>query len=202
MKAYVYYLEWPTGKKYIGIRKSETIDLWIKYFTSSKVVKKYRETNGEPHIIEIIEKFDDFNDAAKLEQKLLTENNAAVDETWLNRTNGNLKFLCKGHSPETRQKIGKVHLGKKRPESTILKMKEARKKQVITEESKKKMSESAKRRANSEEGKKHLKNISPLGTKSHKEKGYKPISEQMRAVISNKVKEAWVRGDFENRKTR
>ena len=94
--AYTYRIKWiKLNKSYYGVRyskKSEGIkpedDLWIKYFTSSNVVKEYRKTYGEPDIIEIRKVFDDKQDSVKWEKKVLERLKASKSLHWLNVQNG------------------------------------------------------------------------------------------------------------------
>lgn len=54
---YVYVVGWTSFPKfYIGVRTANLVpaaqDLWVKYFTSSKLVKAFREQHGEPDCLE------------------------------------------------------------------------------------------------------------------------------------------------------
>jgi hypothetical protein len=72
---YTYLVGWSSIKKYYyGVRFAKNCnpsDLWVKYFTSSKHVKQYRELYGEPDIIQIRKTFDNRVSAILWEEKVL-----------------------------------------------------------------------------------------------------------------------------------
>ncbi|HET8688533.1 MAG TPA: NUMOD3 domain-containing DNA-binding protein [Methanosarcina sp.] len=92
---YTYHIGWSkTSKHYYGVRGTELIpkdDLWIKYFTSSKYVKQYREEIGEPDIIEVRKTFVERGPALIWEQKVLIRVGAKKSENWLNRYDGSYR---------------------------------------------------------------------------------------------------------------
>jgi len=75
---YTYLIGWSSENKwYYGVRYAKGChpnDLWITYFTSSKIVKKYTEKHGSPNIIQIRKIFKDCNSAFIWEQTVLKKN--------------------------------------------------------------------------------------------------------------------------------
>lgn len=95
-------------------KKCQPSDLWKTYFTSSNHVKQFRLENGEPDIIIIRKTFTDTNKCSLWETKVLRRIDAAHNEKWLNRKNGDEKWNMTGvqHSEETKRKIGQSNKGK------------------------------------------------------------------------------------------
>jgi len=64
---YTYLIGWSTlNKWYYGVRYSKRCnpnDLWVKYFTSSKLVKQFRNKFGEPDVVEVRKIFNNSEDA-------------------------------------------------------------------------------------------------------------------------------------------
>lgn len=95
MAGYVYKLTFKlTGQYYIGCRYAQYLteqkiksDLWVSYFTSSKIIKHLINEHGkdafEPKIIKI---FDSGLKAKEYEQKLLKRINADTNEKMLNQS--------------------------------------------------------------------------------------------------------------------
>ena len=123
---YTYRIAWTSiNKHYYGVRYAKGChpsDFWVKYFTSSKEVKKYRELYGEPDIIEIRKTFNSAELARLWEFKVLKRLNAVKSEMWLNASVGGKEFYCesgenhpnygKVHSEETKLKMGKNNYSK------------------------------------------------------------------------------------------
>ena len=88
---YTYLIGWTKHNKwYYGVRygkKCHPDDLWVTYFTSSKIVRHCRKEYGEPDIIEIRKTFDSPEKALKWETKVLQRINVIKEEKWLNITN-------------------------------------------------------------------------------------------------------------------
>ena len=108
---YVYFIGWSQLEKFYigssyGIKKNaHPSQLWTTYFTSSKLVKEFREVNGEPDIIRIEKIFTTVDDCRTYEIKLLKRMNLIKDPRFFNRSIGGLKFVCINHSEETRLKM-------------------------------------------------------------------------------------------------
>ena len=86
----------PTKKHYYGIKYAsgfEPSDLWIRYFSSSKIVKKLITEYGKDSFIVTVRKtFDTGEQAVLWEHRLLTRIRAAQREDWINRHNGKKKL--------------------------------------------------------------------------------------------------------------
>lgn len=86
-------------------------NLWNIYFTSSKEVKKYRETYGEPDIIQIRKVFSNELDCRNWENIVLKKLNVLKSNKWLNKSNNKAMIAGKNKivSQKTRNKISKNH---------------------------------------------------------------------------------------------
>lgn len=133
-KPYTYLIGWSSQQKfYYGVRFAKNCnpsDLWIKYFTSSRLVAKYRVLYGEPDIIQIRKTFSDKNSAVLWEEKVLRKLDIKNNEKMINMNvagaitkNNHLGGAKKGNVPwnkgktgiystETKQKISKARIGK------------------------------------------------------------------------------------------
>jgi len=124
---YTYVVGWTKlNKFYYGVRFAKNChpnDLWKKYFTSSKIVKHYRETHGEPDIVQVRKIFNDVDNAILWERKVLTKLKVLTSDKWLNQNIGgavkldeetykiiaaknsvsNKEYVMKNLSPEERQ---------------------------------------------------------------------------------------------------
>jgi hypothetical protein len=89
---YTYVVGWTKlNKFYYGVRFAKNChpdDLWKKYFTSSKLVKYYRGTCGEPDILQIRKTFDSVENAILWEQKVLRRLKVLQSDKWLNQNIG------------------------------------------------------------------------------------------------------------------
>lgn len=109
-----YHLYHPITKKhYYGIKYSKGChpdDLWTKYFSSSKIVKKLIQDYGiDSFTFEVRKIFKTPKEALLWENKFLTKINAAKNPNWLNRHNGGKKF----RSPLTQTEIQKIIVSKR-----------------------------------------------------------------------------------------
>lgn len=122
---YTYYLfHKPTGLKYYGVRFSKTChpsDLWNKYFTSSKKVKKLIEEYGiNSFVCEIRKTFKNKQEAINWETKVLQKLNVIHKKEWINESQGRANLKCasngmlgKYHSEETKKKMSDAQRGEK-----------------------------------------------------------------------------------------
>jgi len=128
-----YYLyHRPTKQYYYGIRHRRGChpsELWVKYFSSSSLVKKLIEQYGADSFEWQVRKtFNDSTSAVIWEHRFLTRINAAGRNDWLNRHNGGNKFRGPvSHTENTKQKISRKTKGIKKSDKTRFKMKESAK---------------------------------------------------------------------------
>lgn len=114
---YTYLIGWSKlDKFYYGVRYAKTCipdDLWVRYFTSSKLVKHYRNLYGEPDIIQVRRTFNDKVKAADWEAKVLRRLKIKTNEKMLNSNIAGAIVKCmnrtgppKGNIPWNKGKIG------------------------------------------------------------------------------------------------
>lgn len=101
---YTYLIGWSKQNKfYYGRRTAKNChpnEFWVKYFTSSDEVAKFRIENGEPDIIKIRKIFPNNPDACKLwECKFLQKINAQENNIFLNKKNGDTNWDTTGKNP-------------------------------------------------------------------------------------------------------
>jgi hypothetical protein len=114
--SYTYLIGWKKHNKwYYGVRYSSKCnpnDLWKKYFTSSKVVKLFREVYGEPDVIQIRKTFNEPTKAKLWEQKVLKRMCVSSNDKWLNLREDTWNGVVMTN--ETRDKISKKSKGNTR----------------------------------------------------------------------------------------
>jgi len=167
---YTYLIGWSKIKKYYyGVRYANNCnptDLWIKYFTSSSYVSEIRKLYGEPDIIQVRKTFATKEEAINWEVKVLKRMKVVLRKDFLNEndvaappinnrimsstTKEKISYSNKGKpkSDEHKRKIKEARAKQdmswrknlKHSQITIDKIKKARAKQIITEETKQKMS--------------------------------------------------------------
>lgn len=117
---YTYYIAWSNiNKHYYGVRYAKgcmPTDLWVSYFTSSKEVKKYRDTYGEPDVIEVRKIFKDAYSAKRWESKVLRRLHVLKSDAWLNANISGEQFIIEKHSEETKRKMS-ANNASRRPEA-------------------------------------------------------------------------------------
>jgi hypothetical protein len=113
---YTYLIGWSNHNKwYYGVRyaaKCNPSDLWTRYFTSSKEVKKFRQINGEPDIIQIRKIFSEAKKAKHWEDKVLRRLKVHLDDSWLNIRKDTFSGIVM--TEEMKDKIGKRAIGNTR----------------------------------------------------------------------------------------
>ena len=132
---YTYLLGWTKQNKfYYGVRYAKNCapdDLWVKYKTSSKHVKKFAHKYGDPDIIQIRKTFSNSEKARIWENKVLRRINVINDKRFLNCANNiSIDPMLAGHgkskgktlSIETKEKIRQANLGKNLSNETRLKI--------------------------------------------------------------------------------
>ncbi len=97
---YTYRIGWTKfGLSYYGVRYAKGChpkELWVTYFTSSRLVQEKRKEIGEPDIIEIRRTFRTPDDAVAWEQKVLDRLRVCFKDCWLNRAQSGGKVLGSG----------------------------------------------------------------------------------------------------------
>lgn len=82
----------PSGKHYYGSRYAKNChpdDLWVKYFTSSKTVKKLIEQDGkDAFFVEVRKVFNDKKSCVEWERKVLVRLGVPRNDNWLNKYSG------------------------------------------------------------------------------------------------------------------
>jgi hypothetical protein len=105
-----------TGKRYYGVRCSKDSNpsqLWVSYFSSSKIVKEIVAEEGKDSFsVEVRRTFSSKEKALRWEHKLLSRINAAKSKSWYNRHNGGKQFSCTSHTNESKSKISKSLSGR------------------------------------------------------------------------------------------
>jgi hypothetical protein len=86
---------------YVGIKKGKFNK---DYITSSKTFNTEYAKRPADFTREVIANCT-WDEAINLEEKILKSVNAAKSESFYNKSNGNLKFVCNGHSKDTRVKM-------------------------------------------------------------------------------------------------
>jgi hypothetical protein len=97
---YTYLIGWTAQNKwYYGVRYAKVHkclyetgchpdELWITYFTSSKVVENFISKHGDPDVIQIRKTFSDEDSAVKWEKKVLKRLDVVHKNEWLNESDG------------------------------------------------------------------------------------------------------------------
>ena len=195
---YCYLIGWSKlNKYYYGVRTARNCnpnDFWVKYFTSSKQVKRMIREYGDPDIIQIRKTFLDKDSAMKWESKVLRRLRANIRNDFLNLCNTFSDFNISGYTTVKNLKSGKnevvtceefkngknilyehMNKGKIASEETRIKISENRKGKIVSEETRIKISESLK-------GEKH-----PFYNKNHSDETKRKMSEAKKN-ISNETR--------------
>jgi len=90
----------PTGQQYYGVRTKrgcQPADLWNSYYTSSKLVRQLIAEHGRDAFeVEIRRTFQTKEAALLWEHRVLRRVDAARNPHWLNKNNGDRKFINNG----------------------------------------------------------------------------------------------------------
>lgn len=99
---YTYLIGWTKQNKwYYGVRYAKLCypgDLWVKYFTSSNIVKQFRIEYGEPDVIEIRKTFNDSKSAKLWEEKVLKRLRVVQSDNWMNKNDKHAPPALFGHT--------------------------------------------------------------------------------------------------------
>lgn len=134
-KPYTYLIGWTKQNLwYYGSRyskKCDPSDLWIKYFTSSKVVDHIRKEFGEPDVIKIRRSFDTVDKALKWEHTVITRMKMMSSSKWINLGNAGKEFKITTDQLEKKSKMytgnGNPNFGKTHTPAARQRISEARK---------------------------------------------------------------------------
>lgn len=125
---YTYLIGWKSHDVwYYGARwaaKCDPLELWVKYFTSSKQVAARRLEWGEPDVIEVRRVFTDEKVARQWEERVIRKIKAVKSLRWLNLGNGGAEFA--GPNEEGRMRISARLKGVPKSAETRRKLSEAR----------------------------------------------------------------------------
>lgn len=87
-KPYTYLIGWPSlNKWYYGVRYAKNCcpdDLWVSYFTSSRLVKNFVTQHGDPVVREIRKTFFSIQEAQQWESRVLKKLKVVANEKWIN----------------------------------------------------------------------------------------------------------------------
>ena len=158
--------------------------LWVLYFTSSKEVKKFRATEGEPDLICVHKRFVTKEECLNYEINFLKLVDAKNNSMFLNKSNGAKDFTGRPLTEESKQKISEANKGRKHTDLSKKKFSEGQKnRKPMTEKTKKKISEAGKGRTRTEDSKNKWRETCLELYGGGPRKGQE-ISEETRAKIS------------------
>jgi len=141
----------PTGQQYYGVRTKRgcnPTDLWNSYYTSSKVVRQLIAQHGCGAFTTEVRRTFATREAALLwEHRVLRRLDAARTPHWLNKNNGDRKFVNEGpggmwgkkHTEDAKQRMSINSSGEKNPNWGG---------KAFTDESRRKISEARKGKCN------------------------------------------------------
>lgn len=137
MEAFVYcWTDHNTNKLYVGCHKGTEDD---GYVCSSKLMMEQYRERPQDFTRQIIAS-GSYKDIRKLEAKILESIGASQDKQFYNQHNGNGNFYCKGHTNETKRKIGLSSKGIPRSEHVKEKISLGNLGKICSEETKRKIS--------------------------------------------------------------
>lgn len=148
-----------TGKRYYGVRYKNGCnpnDLWKNYFSSSEIVKQLIDEDGiNSFIAEVRKTFNTKLEAINWEKKVLKRLKVTHNDMWLNQNHGcgSYGMTDKTHSEETKKLMSEKQSGKNNPMygrthtgEALIKISEASKGRIYSEEAKRNFSAAAKAR--------------------------------------------------------
>lgn len=106
MEAYTYLVTHnETGKLYYGCRKSTTFDLWEKYFTSSKVIKRMLLLEGtQAFSVQLRQTFDSYQLARQWETNFLQRVQAVTNPKFFNQSVSGARVPTKDSASEIQRR--------------------------------------------------------------------------------------------------
>lgn len=137
---FTYLVGWSSHSLfYYGVRYADGChpnNLWNTYFTSSDYVKSTRQKLGEPDVIQVRKVFSSKKEASQWEVRVLRRLKIHENNKFLNKqVNGNWIM-----DEQTRSKISFTMKGMKRSIEVRIKMSNAKRGKIFTEEAKRNMS--------------------------------------------------------------
>jgi len=162
---YTYLIGWSKlNKYYYGceygniVKVANPSNLWTSYFTSSKIVQKYRMKYGEPDIIQIRKTFCCAKSTKTWEETVLRKMKVLTNDMFLNENISGLefgltskRFSGRKHTKKSNEKNRQSQLGRKHSNETKRKISEGNKNKIISKEVKAKISKANSGRKMSEE---------------------------------------------------
>lgn len=201
MKPYTYLIGWTDHNIwYYGCQygpSANPVNLWTKYFTSSKRVKSFCKEHGEPDVIMVRKIFESPDAAVRWENEVIRRLNAITQTKWLNQSIGGEKFYRTGpHDQPTKEKMRAASLGKPKTAQHKLNMSKANlgtKKGPASEERKRKIGDANRGKKRSEEWRKQQsKLLRGMNLKHPNRKRPAPWSEERRKNWSEAVRLKWI----------
>ena len=200
--SYTYLIGWTEHDTwYYGVRTANKHepenDLWVHYFTSSKLVSEFRKLHGEPDVIQVDKTFDDNRKAYFYEVEKLHEFDVLNESKWLNQKIGGSRQMTDAERKNLSMKYsgeGNPFYGKKHTDETKAKMSLARKQRIISKETREKLSKSISGERNPFYGKKHTDEAKAkmrLEWQKRRLKGIPFHSKETRQRISEASRRSW-----------
>ena len=116
---YTYLIGWSKHQVYYyGVRFAKDChpdDLWESYFTSSKYVSEFVESNGNPDVIQIRKTFDNPDQAIDWESRVLKKMSVTKRDDFLNKWDGkhvSYDVLTRPKSEEYKRKMSEIFTGR------------------------------------------------------------------------------------------
>lgn len=151
---YTYLIGWSNlNTYYYGVRYAKGCnpnDLWVKYFTSSKHVKRFAEMHGDPDIVQIRKTFVDAESAVSWEEGVLKRMNVLTRDDFLNKNisgailltdemkssistanKGHKRWLGKKHSDKAKEKMRKPKTEEHKKSLSLAKQKDIEKARLV-----------------------------------------------------------------------
>jgi len=203
---FTYYLyHKPTGKKYYGVRYKldcHPDDLWNKYFSSSKEVKRLIAEYGvNSFFYEVRRVFDTTKDARDWESRVLYKLRVVEKDDWLNLNYGKSvpPMHGKKHTPETLHLMSEKQRGSLNPmwgkhhtEEAKNKISIAHKGKTISDDTRKKIGEKARGRVIPIE-KRHFPTTEEVKrrAKTNRDRSHKRTMEQKQRMSDATIGRRW-----------
>ena len=111
--AFTYLIGWrELDRWYYGYSSKPESDLWVRYFTSSRVVGQFRIDHGEPDVVRVHKRFETKELANDFETRFLQRVKAVKSGRWLNRHDRERFIGPSNYTVESRRKMSEAKKGK------------------------------------------------------------------------------------------